>query len=82
MSLAIFFSFWQKNSSCEVGRILELRKQVGITFVTPCSTEEGYHLYKVRNSYEDFEEDMNTFVQESDQKCYKLYKCVDDIIEI
>ena len=37
---------------------------------------------KVRNSYEDFEEDMNTFVQESDQKCYKLYKCVDDIIEI
>lgn len=68
-------------NDCEK-RILELRKQVGITFVTLCSTEEGYHLYKVRNSYEDFEEDMNTFVQESDQKCYKLYKCVDDIIEI
>ena len=32
------------------------------------------------SSYEDFEDDMSTFVQESDQKCYKLYKCVDDIV--
>jgi len=67
-------------NDCEK-RILELRKQVGITFVTLCSTNEGYHLYKARNSYEDFEDDMSTFVQESDQKCYKLYKCVDDIIQ-
>lgn len=62
-------------------RILQLRKEVGIVFVTLYSTEQGYHLYHERNSYEDFEEDMSTFVQESDQKCYKLYKCVDDIIE-
>lgn len=61
-------------------RILRLREDVGISFVTVCSTEQGYHLYHERNSYEDFEDDMSTFVQESDSKCYKLYKCVDDII--
>lgn len=67
-------------NNCEK-RILELRKQVGIAFITLCSTNEGYHLYKVRNSYEDFEDDMSNFVQESDTSSYKLYKCVDDIIE-
>lgn len=61
-------------------RILMLRKEVGIVFVTLYSTEQGYHLYHERNSYEDFENDMSTFVQERDEKCYKLYKCVDDII--
>lgn len=61
-------------------RILELRMQTGIAFVTVCSTEEGYHLYHVRNGYENFEEDMNTVVQESDKNCFKLYKCVDDIV--
>ncbi len=63
-------------------RILSLRKEVGIVFITLYSTEQGYHLYHERNSYEDFEEDMSTFVQESDQKCYKLYKCVDDIVAV
>ncbi|MCI9489552.1 MAG: N-acetyltransferase [Dorea sp.] len=67
-------------NDCE-RRILSLRKQVGITFITLYSTNEGYHLYKGRNSYEDFEDDMSTFVQESDQKCFKLYKCIDDIVE-
>ena len=62
-------------------RIFWLRKKVGIVFITLYSTQEGYHLYHDRNSYEDFEDDMSTFVQESDKKCYKLYKCVDDIIE-
>lgn len=66
-------------NDCEK-RILELRKQVGIAFITLCSTEEGYHLYKMRNSYEDFEEDMTNFVQESDTGSHKLYKCVDDIV--
>lgn len=61
-------------------RILQLRKEVGIVFVTLYSTMQGYHLYHERNSYEDFEDDMSTFVQESDNECYKLYKCVDDII--
>lgn len=67
-------------NDCEK-RILELRKHVGIAFITLCSTDEGYHLYKKRNSYEDFEEDMSNFVQESDTSSHKLYKCVDDIIE-
>ena len=62
-------------------RILNLREETGISFVTICSTDEGYHLYHVRNGYEDFEEDMNTVVQESDVGCHKLYKWVDDIVE-
>ena len=62
-------------------RILELRNKVGISFVTLYSTQEGYHLYHVRNSYEEFEDDMSTFVQESNISCHKLYKWVDDIIE-
>lgn len=62
-------------------RICTLRKEIGIQFVTLCSTEEGYHMYHDRNSYEDFEEDMNNFVNDSDRGSYKLYKCVDDIIE-
>ena len=62
-------------------RILKLREETGISFVIICSTDEGYHLYHVRNGYEDFEDDMNTVVQESDVGCHKLYKWVDDIVE-
>jgi len=63
-------------------KILRLRHEIGITFVTLNSTKEGYHLYHARNSYEDFEDDMSIFVEESEKSCYKLYKWVDDIIEI
>ena len=66
---------------CE-GKILELRKQVGISFVTLYSTEQGYHLYHERNEYEDFEKDMSTFIKESDRGCYQLYKWVDDLVDI
>lgn len=34
-------------NDCEK-RILELRKQVGIAFITLCSTDEGYHLYRIQ----------------------------------
>lgn len=61
-------------------RIVSLRKHVGTSFITLYSTKEGYHLYHERNSYEDFEDDMSTFLPESDTSCYKLYKWVDDII--
>jgi len=61
-------------------RVLGLRKNIGIAFVTLNSTQEGYHLYHERNSYEDFDEDMSNFVQDSDNSGYKLYKWVDDII--
>lgn len=67
-------------NDCEQ-RILKLRDQVGISFITVCSTKEGYHLYHVRNGYEDFDEDMNNFVSESDESCFKLYKWVDEIID-
>lgn len=62
-------------------RILKLREDIGIAFVTLYSTEEGYHMYHDRNSYEDFEEDMSTFVEESNKLCHKLYKWVDDILQ-
>lgn len=62
-------------------KIIALRKEIGIAFVTLYSTEEGYHLYHDRNCYEDFEEDMSTFVEEINKSCHKLYKWVDDIIE-
>ena len=61
-------------------RILDLRNKVGITFVTVYSTQEGFHLYHVRNSYENFEDDMSTFMQERDVCCHKLYKWVDKIV--
>ena len=64
---------------CEI-RISKLRKEIGIQFVTLCSTEEGYHMYHDRNCYEDFEDDMSNFVSDSDTSSHKLYKCVDDIV--
>lgn len=61
-------------------RIFKLREFVGASFITLYSTKEGYHLYHERNSYENFDNDMSTFVPESDKSCYKLYKWIDDII--
>ncbi|WP_143322578.1 hypothetical protein [Clostridium sp. HBUAS56010] len=61
-------------------RVLRLRNEIGIAFVTLNSTKEGYPLYHERNSYEDFDIDMSNFVEESDNSGYKLYKWVDDII--
>lgn len=60
-------------------RIMKLKEEVGIMFITLYSTKEGYNLYHNRNSYEDFEVDMNTFISERDIDCFKLYKCIDDI---
>ena len=62
-------------------RIVKLREDVGVSFITLCSTEEGYHLYKMRNSYEDFEDDMSIFIQERDIDSYKMYKCIDEIVK-
>ena len=61
-------------------RIKKLREKVGISFVTICSTQQGYYLYHDRNDYEDFDCDMSNFVDESNAMCYKAYKWVDDII--
>ncbi len=60
--------------------ILTLREYIGFGFITLSSTKEGYNLYHNRNDYIEFEDDMNIIVKESDKLCYKLYKCIDDII--
>lgn len=57
-----------------------LDENQGITYIM--LSDEKDNLYHERNSYEDFEDDMSTFVQESDKSCYKLYKWIDDIIEV
>ena len=67
-------------SDCE-RRIRGLSRDLGISFVTIYSSEEGYHMYHDRNDYEDFEEDMNTVVHDSDAGCRRLYKWVGDIAD-
>lgn len=65
-------------NDCEQ-RILFLRKSLGISFITLCSTQEGFHLYHNRNSYEHFEEDMYISVKEDSFKGYRLYKTLDEL---
>ena len=55
-------------------RIISIRENIGIQFISLCSTKEGYHMYHDRNSYDNF-------VIGSDKSSIKLYKCIDDIIE-
>jgi len=64
---------------CEA-RIVALQEKVGVQFVTLGSTNEGYHMYHDRNNYDEFDDDMSSFEQESDVGTIKLYKCIDDII--
>ena len=59
---------------------MRIREEVGVAFITLYSTKEGYHLYKDRNAYEDFEDDMSTFVNDTDSQCIKMYKCIDDMV--
>lgn len=65
-------------NDCEK-RILKIRKSIGISFITLHSTEEGHKLYE-RNDYYPFEDDMSTFISERDLNCYKMYKCIDDLL--
>lgn len=65
--------------SCE-SKIVALQQEVGVQFVTICSTREGYRMYHDRNNYEEFEDDMSSFEQDSDLSAIKLYKCIDDIM--
>ena len=59
-------------------RIAKLQSEVGIAFITLSSTEQGYNLY-LRNSYENFEDDMHIIPKDKDLDGYKMYKCIDDI---
>lgn len=46
-----------------IKRIYEIREEIGFTFITLCSTKQGYSLYK-RNDFEDLETDMNFSTEE------------------
>ena len=48
-----------------------------VSIVTP---KQSMNIKKYK--YEDFEEDMSTFIKESDRGCHQLYKWVDDIVDI
>lgn len=63
---------------CE-DKIVSIRQDIGISFITASITNEAYNMYIRRNEYDHFDEDMNNFVQESDKTCYKVYKWIDDI---
>lgn len=44
-------------------RIFEIRKEIGFTFITLCSTRQGYKLY-LRNNFYDLKGDMNFSIEE------------------
>ena len=46
-----------------IQRILRVRKQVGFSFITLCSTKQGYKLYK-RNNFEDLDDDLHFSVED------------------
>lgn len=46
-----------------IDQVYELREKIGFTFITLCSTRQGYSLY-VRNNFYDLEEDMSFSVEE------------------
>ena len=54
-------------------RIMRLRSHhVGFTFVTLCSTEEGYHLY-VRNGFEELDAGMQFSPGYGEKQCICMY---------
>lgn len=54
-------------------RIADLRSQnVGFTFVTLCSTEEGFHLY-ARNGFEELDDGMQFSLGYEEKKCIRMY---------
>ena len=46
-----------------IQRILGIREQVGFSFITLCSTKQGYSLYK-RNDFEDLDNDLHFSVED------------------
>lgn len=47
-----------------IQRILKIREQIGFSFITLCSTRQGYSLYK-RNDFEDLDDDLHFSVEDS-----------------
>ena len=58
-------------------KIEEIReKYAGFTFVTLCSTQQGYSLYS-RNGFDNLEEDMSFAIEDSDIECIPMYLPMD-----
>ena len=60
-----------------LNRIREIQKEkVGFSFITLCSTMEGYHLY-YRNGFNELDSDMHFSVEEAEIKCIPMYMAMD-----
>lgn len=60
-----------------LNRIREIQKEkVGFSFITLCSTMEGYHLY-YRNGFNELDSDMQFSVEEAEIKCIPMYMAMD-----
>jgi len=60
-----------------IERILEIRKSsVGFSFITLCSTKEGFSLYK-RNEFDELEEDLSFSITETETECTFMYLPID-----
>lgn len=60
-----------------IRRICNIRdNHIGFAFITLCSTEQGYNLYK-RNDFEELEGDMNFSADENDYDCFSMYLPLD-----
>ena len=47
-----------------IQKIFELRKKVGFSFITLCSTKQGYSLY-LRNDFEELDSDFHFSIEEA-----------------
>lgn len=59
-----------------LGVIYDIRKLLGINFVTLCSTSEGEHFYE-RNAFEYLEDDMILSIGYEEKKCKVMYRALD-----
>lgn len=60
-----------------IRRIRHIRAtEIGFSFITLCSTQQGISLYK-RNAFEELDEDMAFSVEETDQDCVLMYLPLD-----
>lgn len=59
-----------------VDYIIAIRDYVGFSFITLCSTKEGFHLYQ-RSGFEPVDEDMIIVQDESEKGCYQMLYAID-----
>ena len=60
-----------------IGRIRQIRENhIGFSFVTLCSTINGYKLY-LRNKFYDIDDDMDFAADKTEKDCYLMYYPLD-----